>query len=101
MLGKELPEAVLRDWRTAPIDERLRAMLGFLEKLTLTPEAITVEDARALRRAGVSAAAAKDAVHVAFVFAFFTRMADALGFDLPTDGNKMAVTMLLSPIGYR
>ena len=30
-------EAVERDWRTAPVDERLRATLGFLEKLTLRP----------------------------------------------------------------
>jgi len=30
-----LVEAVLRDWRTAPLDPKLRATLGFLEKLTL------------------------------------------------------------------
>src|SRR2546422_7850830 len=32
-----LVEAVLRDWRTAPLDPKLRATLGFLEKLTLAP----------------------------------------------------------------
>ena len=42
--------AALADWRTAPIDGRLRAALGFLEKLTLTPEAITAADAAAARR---------------------------------------------------
>lgn len=30
-------EAVLEGYRTAPIDERLRATLAFLEKLTLSP----------------------------------------------------------------
>jgi len=32
--------AVLEDWRTAAIPERLRAVLGFLEKLTLHPQQV-------------------------------------------------------------
>jgi hypothetical protein len=31
---------VLDDWRTAAINEKLRAMLGFLEKLTLSPNSV-------------------------------------------------------------
>jgi hypothetical protein len=30
-------QAVYRDWRTAPVGEKLRAALGFIEKLTLRP----------------------------------------------------------------
>ena len=58
-------EAVEADWRTAPIDERLRAMLGFIEKLTLRPDELGPEDADAVRAAGVSDEAMVDAIHVA------------------------------------
>jgi alkylhydroperoxidase family enzyme len=37
MKDEPLVKAILEDWRTAPVNERMRAMLGFLEKVTLTP----------------------------------------------------------------
>ena len=49
-----LVEAVLRDWRTAPLDPKLRATLGFLEKLTLAPTEVGPADVKPLRAAGVS-----------------------------------------------
>jgi uncharacterized peroxidase-related enzyme len=76
-------EAVLRDWRTAPVDERLRATLGFLAKLTLEPEAVTRVDADAVRAAGVSDEAIADAVHVAALFNVIDRIADTLDFHVP------------------
>ncbi|HKP19100.1 MAG TPA: hypothetical protein VJT84_11520 [Gaiellaceae bacterium] len=76
-------EGVRRDWRTAPVDERLRAMLGFLEKLTLQPEELTREDAEAVRAAGVSDDAIVDAIHVAALFNMIVRLADSLGWDVP------------------
>jgi alkylhydroperoxidase family enzyme len=74
---------VLADWRTAPVDERLRATLGFLEQMTLRPEELTPADAEAVRAAGVSEGALVDAVHVAALFSMIVRMADALGFEPP------------------
>ena len=76
-------EAVERDWRTAPIDERLRATLGFLEKLTLRPQELTRADAEGVRAAGVSDDALVDAVHVAALFNMIVRLADSLGWDVP------------------
>ena len=38
-LGEALVQAVFEDWRTAPVAEPLRQMLGFLQKLSLTPAA--------------------------------------------------------------
>jgi uncharacterized peroxidase-related enzyme len=76
-------EQVLDDWRTAPIEPRLRAMLGFLEKLTLTPEALGVADARALREIGLSDEAIEDAIHVCVLFSIYDRLADSLKFDIP------------------
>ena len=72
-----------RDWRTAPVREPLRAMLGFVEKLTLRPEELTRADADVVRSAGVSDEAMVDAIHVAALFNIIVRLADALGWDVP------------------
>jgi uncharacterized peroxidase-related enzyme len=75
---------VKTDWRTAPVDERLRAMLGFVEKLTLRPAELTAADAAAVRAAGVGEEALIDAIHVAALFNMIVRLADSLGWDVPT-----------------
>jgi alkylhydroperoxidase family enzyme len=77
-------EAVERDWRTAPIDEKLRATLGFLEKLTLRPEELTPQDADDVRATGVSDEALVDALHVGALFNMIARLADSLGWDVPS-----------------
>jgi alkylhydroperoxidase family enzyme len=76
-------EAVERDWRTAPIDDRLRATLGFIEKLTLRPAELTAADAALVFDAGVSRDALVDAIHVAALFNMIVRLADSLGWDVP------------------
>jgi len=72
------------DWRTAPIEERLRAMLGYLEKLTLRPEELGPADADAVRAAGLSDDAMVDAIHVGALFNMIARLADSLGWDVPS-----------------
>ena len=83
-LRGQSPDAVEADWRTAPIAKRLRAMLGFLEKLTLRPDELAPEDADDVRAAGVSDEAMVDAIHVAALFNMIVRLADSLGWDVPT-----------------
>jgi alkylhydroperoxidase family enzyme len=65
------------------VDERLRATLGFLEKLTLRPGELTQEDADAVLATGVSQEALVDAIHVAALFNMIVRLADSLGWDVP------------------
>jgi alkylhydroperoxidase family enzyme len=91
---------VRRDWRTAPIDDRLRTTLGFLEKLTLRPHELGPADADAARAAGVSDEALVDAIHVAALFNMIDRLADSLGWDVPSfeDFSVRAEAMLAS--GY-
>jgi len=91
---------VRRDWRTAPVDERLRATLGFLEKLTLRPHELGPAHADAARAAGVSDEALVDAIHVAALFNMIDRLADSLGWDVPSfeDFSARAEAMLAS--GY-
>jgi alkylhydroperoxidase family enzyme len=68
---------VLADWRTAPVDERLRATLGFLEAVTLAPDRA---DAAAARAAGVSEQALVDALLVCAWFNLIDRLADSFRF---------------------
>lgn len=87
---------MLDDWRTAPIREPLRRMLAFLEKLTLEPDAVTGEDIRPLRDAGLSDAAIEDAIHACVLFNIYDRMADTLEFDIPDrEGFVQGADMLL------
>jgi alkylhydroperoxidase family enzyme len=71
---------VLADWRTAPVEPPLRAMLGYLEVMTLRPDALRPEDADAVRSAGVSDEAMVDALLVAAYFNLIDRLADSFGF---------------------
>ena len=75
--------AVLADWRAAALDDRLRATLGLLEKVTLDPGELGPADMAPLRAAGVSDQAIEEALYVAFVFNVMDRLADAFDFDLP------------------
>jgi uncharacterized peroxidase-related enzyme len=102
VLGEELVEAVLADWRTAPVSSRVRAMFGFLEKVTLTPDEVTPEDADAVRAAGVSDEAIRDALNVCYLFSIYTRMADSLGFAVPTTKEEWWFTQwFLLRVGYK
>ena len=92
--------AVLDDWRTAPIDEKLRATLGFLEKVTLTPGEAGSDDVTPLRAVGVSEQAIEDALVVCALFNIIDRIADALDVAIPSaDGFARTAERLLEQ-GY-
>ena len=93
-------EQVLDDWRTAPTTEPLRAMLGFLEKLTLQPAAVTAADVAPLRAPGLTDRAIEDAIHVAALFNIYDRMADTLGFEVPGPESFAYSARMLLRRGY-
>ena len=91
-----MTKAVLDDYRTAPIPEKLRLMLEFLEKLTLTPEDLDPKDTVALRAAGVSESAMREAIYTAVMFNLIDRLADTFQFNLlrPEEYAKQAQILL-------
>ncbi len=95
-----LVDAVLADWRTAPVDLRLRATLGFLEKLTLAPADVRPADVEPLRAAGVSDEGIEDAIQVCVLFNIYDRIADSLGFHLPGPDGYAASGRSLMQRGY-
>ena len=92
--------AVLDDLESAPIDERLRATLRMLKKLSVE-HSVSTDDMRALLACGVSRAQIEDALAVAFAFNTITRLAEAFGFVVPSAGAMDAGAKFLLARGYR
>lgn len=94
--NEALIQAVLDDWRSAPVEPRLRAALAFVEKLTLDPAAVGPADVAPMRALGISDAAIEDAIHACILFNIYDRLADSLEFDIPdAHGFNVSATMLL------
>lgn len=74
---------MLDDFESAPIDPKLKATLRFLRKMTLEPRNLTPEDARSVLRTGVDKEALSQAIHVAYLFNIYDRLADAMGWHVP------------------
>jgi alkylhydroperoxidase family enzyme len=75
----DLVEAVLTDWSTAPVSPQLRATLAFVQTQALEPEQLSRNDLEAVRAAGVSEGAIRDAIYICGAFSILTRIADAFG----------------------
>jgi alkylhydroperoxidase family enzyme len=91
---------VLEDYRTAPIDEKLRAMLALLETFTLQPHALNASRVRDVLALGVSREAIRDAFYVAFLFNTYDRLADTLGWELPDSSYYPKAGRFLLKKGY-
>jgi hypothetical protein len=71
--------------------------------MTLEPDTLTREDARAVLDAGVSREALEQAIHVAYLFNIYDRLADAMGWHVPETASgyyEVAAARLLKH-GYR
>lgn len=92
--------AVLEDWQTAPVSGKLRATLGFLEKLTLRPAEVGPEDVSPMLAAGVGEQAIVDAIRVCAAFNVIDRIADALGFEVLSEESNARAGGFLMRFGY-
>lgn len=72
-----LGEALVMNWRVAPLTPRQRAMLDFAEKLTLASSRIEEADRQALRDAGFSGRDIWDIASVTGFFNMTNRVASA------------------------
>ena len=94
---------MLDDFESAPIDDRLKATLRFLKKMTLEPDALTPADARAVLAAGVDRTALSEAIHVAYLFNIYDRLADTMGWHVPdpAQGYYQIAAQRLLKHGYQ
>jgi alkylhydroperoxidase family enzyme len=100
VLTDDIVQAVLDDWRTAPIDEKVRVTLGLLEKVTLAPAEVGQEDVAPLLAAGVSEQAIEDALVVCALFNIIDRIADALDVTIPSAEGFARTAERLLEQGY-
>jgi alkylhydroperoxidase family enzyme len=91
---------VLADHRSAPVPPRLRATLDLLQKVTLEPVAVGPEDVARVRAENVSDDAIEDALAVCAYFNLIDRIADSLGFDLPSRAEHAAYAGRFLEEGY-
>lgn len=74
-----LLEALLGDLESAPIDDRLKPVLRFARKLTLTPSKMVQADADAIFDAGWDEAAFHYTVMITALFNLYNRIMDGYG----------------------
>ena len=74
--------------------------MGLIEKLTLKPNEVNSGDVDALRAAGLTDAAIEDAIHVTVLFSIIDRIADALGFAIPSAEGFDSMAEVLLKRGY-
>ena len=70
---------MLADPRTAPVDEREKALFAFVERVNGASYTLRREEVRALVAVGWSEEAIYDAITVCALFNFFNRWCDATG----------------------
>jgi uncharacterized peroxidase-related enzyme len=95
-MDRATADAALADYATAPISERLRAALRFIQRMTVSPDDLSTDDAASALEAGLAPQDLRDAAAVAAVFNIITRNANALDFEIPSiDDFDRAAVMLL------
>jgi uncharacterized peroxidase-related enzyme len=95
----EILTAAVADLDSAPVDDRMKALLRYLAKLTRTPARITEQDARAVFAAGWDDRALHDAVLVCGLFNCMNRIVNGLGIQASPDYLRTS-GQRLHDIGY-
>jgi uncharacterized peroxidase-related enzyme len=93
----DIVDAVRRDFQTAPISPKLKALLAIAAKVRLSGKQVLASDVDRARAAGASDTEIHDAVLIAAAFCMFNRYVDGLATFTPTDeegydrmGERMA-----------
>ena len=74
--------------------------MAFIEKLTLAPQEIDASDMESLRAEGLSDKDIEDAIHVTALFNIIDRIADSLGFAIPSAKSFASMAGVLLKRGY-
>jgi alkylhydroperoxidase family enzyme len=100
-------DAVLSDFRTAPISDEWKALFAFIEKMNRESNRLRPEDLQAATAAGWSEEALYDAITVCALFNFYNKWIDATGVsDMPAmayamSGERLATAGYAPPVDGR
>jgi uncharacterized peroxidase-related enzyme len=99
---RDLVDAVIRDPASAPVSEKMRALLAVASKVQSSGLDVTDDDIAAVRAAGASDEDLHDTVLVAAAFCMFNRYVDGLAANTPTDpAVYQIIGRNLADNGYR
>ena len=93
----DIVDAVRRDYQSAPVSQKLKALLAIAAKVQTSGKDVTAADIDCARREGATDREIHDAVLIAAAFCMFNRYVDGLATLTPTDeqaydamGQRMA-----------
>lgn len=91
MKDRTLVDAVLEDYRTAPISEPEKVLFGFIEKMNAASNQLQPGDLDEVVEAGWTEEAVYDAITVCALFNFYNKWIDATGVcDMPAAAYEMS-----------
>ena len=93
-------DAVLQDYRTAPISDREKALFAFVEKVNRESSRLRKEDIDEVKAFGWSEEALYDAITVCALFNFYNKWIDATGVSDMTPAAYAVSGERLSAFGY-
>lgn len=99
-MGNDKVDAAMANLDTAPIDDKLRATLAFLKKVTQQHEQVTPADVAALLAKGITRTQIEDALMVGWCFNVITRLADTFKFEVGSQESFDASAKSLLSRGY-
>ena len=100
LLGDDLVVSVLRDFETSPLEEKEKALLRFVSKVTQDLPAITLADIDQLRSAGWNDEAIFYTITVCALFNFYNRWITASGVHAVSDEGHRLHGKALARKGY-
>ena len=93
-MAPQLLAGLLDDLSKAEIDEKLRPVLVYIRKLTLTPTRMTQADADTVFAAGWSEQALYDAIQVCCLFNFMNRFVEGIGLEMTSEQLQLRGAVL-------
>jgi uncharacterized peroxidase-related enzyme len=83
----EVVDAVMRDFNSAPVSPKLKALMTIAAKVQESGRQVTASDVERARAAGATDMEIHDAVLIAAAFSMFNRYVDGLATFTPRDEN--------------
>jgi uncharacterized peroxidase-related enzyme len=103
LYGEQAPtvDLVLRDLRSAPVSEKIKALLTIADKVRRDGRAVRPEDVERARLAGADDKAIHDAVLIAAAFCMYNRYVEGLATPAPSEpGAYTSMGAMLAERGY-
>jgi uncharacterized peroxidase-related enzyme len=99
-IEEQLVAALVDDFATAPVEDRMRSVLALARTLTLTPPKVSDAEVAAVYAAGWDERALHDAVSVCGLFNMMNRLVEGLGITATPEQHRAAAERLTGPAGY-